>query len=228
MTPETEGTHSRAERQAVQATAFDRIGERYDEAFPHKEGQLEAGEWLVKQLPAGARVLDVGCGTGLPTARQLADAGYRVTGIDISDGMLQLARRDVPEATFHQLDVADLPAKGIEEGGFDAVVAFFSLLMLAREEIPAALGTLRRLLAPGGYFLLSMVEADVDAMPLQFLGNRVWVSGYLRDELRDVVAEAGFDVLDLRHLTYAPATTSVPPEVQLFVYARRDAGDGDS
>jgi cyclopropane fatty-acyl-phospholipid synthase-like methyltransferase len=221
MTSETQGNQARAERQAVQAMAFNRIGERYDEAFPHKEGQLEAGEWLAGRLWPGARVLDVGCGTGLPTARRLADAGCQVTGIDISDGMLQLARRDVPEATFHRLDVADLPAKGIEEGGYDAIVAFFSLLMLSRAEIPAALGTLQRLLMPGGYFLLSMVEADVDDMPLQFLGNRVWVSGYLRDELCQLVTDAGFDVLDLRHLSYAPASTAVPPEVQLFVYARR-------
>jgi ubiquinone/menaquinone biosynthesis C-methylase UbiE len=224
MTSDPQETRARTERQALQAAAFDRIGERYDEAFPHKDGQLEAGDWLVDRLWPGAKVLDVGCGTGLPTARHLAGAGCDVTGIDISDGMLQLARRDVPEGTFHQLDVADLPAKGIEEGGFDAVVAFFSLLMLPRDEIPPALRTLRRLLKPGGHFLLSMVEADVDAMPLRFLGNRVWVSGYLRDELCEVVAAAGFEVLDLRHLTYAPATTTVPPEVQLFVYARR--GDG--
>jgi cyclopropane fatty-acyl-phospholipid synthase-like methyltransferase len=222
MTSGTQGTQTRAERQALQAAAFDRIGARYDEAFPHKEGQLAAGEWLINRLAPGSRVLDVGCGTGLPTARQLAQAGYQVTGVDISDGMLQLARRDVPTGTFRQLDVADLPAKGIKEEGHEAVVAFFSLLMLTRDEISPTLRKLRTLLAPGGYFLLSMVEADIDDMPLQFLGNRVWVSGYLRDELCEVVADAGFDVLDVQHLSYAPATTTVPPEVQLFLYARRD------
>ena len=224
MTSGTRGTHTRAERQALQVAAFDRIGARYDEAFPHKDGQLAAGEWLVNRLSPGSRVLDVGCGTGLPTARQLVDAGFDVTGIDLSDGMLQLARRDVPMAAFRQLDVADLPAKGVAEDGYEAVVAFFSLLMLTRDEIPVTLRKLRTLLTPGGYFLLSMVEADIDEMPLQFLGNRVWVSGYLRDELHQVVTDAGFDVLDLQHLSYAPATTTVPPEVQLFVYARR----GDS
>ncbi|HZB34226.1 MAG TPA: methyltransferase domain-containing protein [Streptosporangiaceae bacterium] len=224
MTSGTRGTDIRAERQALQAAAFDRIGARYDEAFPHKEGQLAAGEWLIDRLPPGSRVLDVGCGTGLPTARQLTEAGYEVTGIDISDGMLQLAGRDVPTATFRLLDVADLPTTSVGEGGYEAVVAFFSLLMLTRDEIPATLLTLRTLLTPGGYFLLSMVEADVDEMPLQFLGNRVWVSGYLRDELRQVVTDAGFDVLDVQVLSYAPATSTVPPEVQLFVYARRADG----
>jgi len=222
MTSGPPGTHTRAERQVLQAAAFDRIGARYDEAFPHKEGQLAAGEWLINRLPPGSRVLDVGCGTGLPTALQLVHAGHDVTGVDISDGMLQLARRDVPTGTFRRFDVADLPAQGIAAGGHEAVVAFFSLLMLTRDEIPITLRKLRTLLTPGGYFLLSMVEADIDDMPLQFLGNRVWVSGYLRDELGQVVTDAGFDVLDVQHLSYAPATTAVPPEVQLFVYARRD------
>ncbi|MBW8828396.1 MAG: hypothetical protein JF606_02980 [Burkholderiales bacterium] len=42
-----------------QAEAFDTIGNRYDEAFPHKEGQVSAGEWLIRSLPAGSRVPDL-------------------------------------------------------------------------------------------------------------------------------------------------------------------------
>lgn len=71
-----------------QAEAFDAIGERYDEAFPHKEGQVAAAEWLIGSLPAGSRALDLGCGTGLPTAGQLAAAGVEVVGVDLSDGMV--------------------------------------------------------------------------------------------------------------------------------------------
>lgn len=221
MTSETDLVRSRAERRAAQAWAFDRIGERYAEAFPHKEGQLAAGAWLTERLAPASRVLDVGCGTGVPTARSLADAGHRVTGIDISEGMLRIARREVPEGEFHLLDVMDLDASF---GEFAAVVAFFALLMLPRAEIPMALERLRDRLEPGGHLLLSMVEADVDDVPIHFLGSPVWVTGYIRDDLCSVVAEAGFEILDLRHLSYAPASTEVAPEVQLFLYCRRDGG----
>ena len=77
-----------AGRRRAQAAAFDQIGGRYDEAFPHKQGQVAAASWLIGQLGPGARVLDAGCGTGVPTARQLAEAGLDVTGIDISPVML--------------------------------------------------------------------------------------------------------------------------------------------
>ncbi|MGW3243074.1 class I SAM-dependent DNA methyltransferase [Streptomyces sp. NPDC001070] len=213
-----------------QAEGFDAIGDRYDEAFPHKEGQVAAGEWLLAHLPAGSRVLDLGCGTGLPTCRQLSDAGHKVTGVDLSAGMLSLARQYVPEATFHQADIADLrtggrygPHGANDLGRFDAVVAFFSLLMLPRAEIPLALASVHDLLLPGGMFTLSMVEADVDDFAIPFLGNTIRVSGYLRDELRQVVADAGFAVLKEDSYAYAPHTTEVPPEEQLFLHCRRPA-----
>jgi SAM-dependent methyltransferase len=217
MTQDPDGLRSRADRQAAQAWAFDRIGEHYDEAFPHKDGQIAAGEWLLERLPTGSRVLDAGCGTGLPTARQLARAGHKVTGVDISEEMLRLARQDVPEAEFHHRDIADM-----DLGDFTAVVAFFSLLMLPRAEIPSVLTKIHHMLEPGGYFLLSMVEADLDDTPIHFLGSPVRVTGYIRDELERLVTAAGFELLDLRHRSYAPASTELPPEVQLFLFCRRD------
>jgi predicted TPR repeat methyltransferase len=205
-----------------QAEAFDAIGDRYDEAFPHKEGQLAAGEWLIRSLPSGSRVLDLGCGTGVPTARQLVDAGHEVVGVDLSSVMVDLARQKVPEATFHELDLADLQSGGpVDLGRFDAVAAFFSLLMLPRAEIPTALGTIHHVLEPGGLFALSMVEADVDDRPIPFLGNTIRVSGYLREELRKVIETAGFEILEETSYTYAPSIADVPPEEQVFLSCRR-------
>ena len=204
-----------------QAAAFDAIGDRYDEAFPHKEGQVSAGEWLIRSLQAGSRVLDLGCGTGVPTARQLAGAGFEVMGIDLSGGMVKLARKHVPGATFHQMDLADLRPGGPRHlGRFDAVAAFFSLLMLPRAEIPLALLTIRHLLLPGGLFVLSMVEADVDDVSIPFLGNTIRVSGYLREDLHKVIETAGFDIAEETSCTYAAAVANVPPEEQIFLCCR--------
>lgn len=205
----------------MQAAAFDHIGERYDEVFPHKDGQLAAVSWLIGRLPAGARVLDVGCGTGVPASRQLTEAGAQVTGIDISPVMLDLARRNVPAATFLQMDTMDVSR---ELGEFDAAVAFFSLLMLPRAEIPAALRRLRDVLAPDGLLALGMVEADIDDVPIPFLGELVRVTGYVRDDLREVVSAAGFTVLQEDSLSYAPVSADLPPEIQLTLCCQR-AGD---
>lgn len=205
------------DRRRAQAAAFDRIAGDYDTAFPHKDGQRAAVDALLTRLPRAARVLDVGCGTGLPTASQLADAGHLVIGIDISPVMLDLARRNVPEATFAQRDIT---AINREFGQFDAVVAFFSLLMLGREEIVRSLGRLRDVLVPGGLLAVGMVEADLDDVEIPFLSQPLRVSGWPRDQLRQVLIDAGYriEVEDVR--VYEPVGVGAPPEVQLFVIAR--------
>ncbi|GAA3195360.1 MULTISPECIES: class I SAM-dependent DNA methyltransferase [Streptomyces] len=219
---EYEGLNRLALDRAGQAEAFDAIGDRYDEAFPHKDGQVSSAAWLAGELPPGSRVLDVGCGTGLPTSRQLAEAGHRVVGIDLSPAMVKLSGENVPGAEFHAMDVAEL-RNGLlgGPGSFDGITAYFTLLMLPRAEIPYALRMLHDLLRPGGVMALSMVEADVDDFTIPFLGNSIRVSGFLREDLRRVVHDAGFDIAGEDSYAYAPASTDVPPEIQLFLHLRR-------
>jgi SAM-dependent methyltransferase len=207
-----------AAREAAQADAYDRIGARYDAAFPRKEGQIRSGAMLCGRLPRHARVLDIGCGTGLPTARQLADAGLEVTGLDPSFVMCGLTHGNVPEAGIIQGELFDLYRL---TQYYDAVVAFFSLLHLPRARIPDALRVVRRILRPGGWLVLGMVEADVDDQPITFLGERVRVTGYVRDELYGLIVAQGFGVEEQHVSSYAPATTLARPEIQLFYTCRQ-------
>lgn len=206
------------QRQQVQAAVFDQIGARYDEVFPHKDGQQDIVRQLLARLPAPARVLDLGCGSGLPTAAQLAAAGCQVTGLDISPVMIDLARANVPEATFVLRDALTVDA-GL--GRFDAAVAFFSLLMLPRAQITQTLTQLREIIEPGGWLAVAMVEADLDDVELPFLAQSVRVSGWPRDQLGHVIDDAGFTVRIEDARTYAPAAPAAPEETQLFVLAQR-------
>ncbi|GAB3712438.1 class I SAM-dependent DNA methyltransferase [Nocardiopsis oceani] len=207
------------ERERAQASAYDAIGDRYDEAFPHKEGQIDFTERLLRRLPDRARVLDLGCGTGLPTTGQLASAGHRVTGLDLSPRMVALARANVPEADIVQGDMVDLSP---DDAGYDAIVSFFSLLHLPRSGISEMLGTIRRSLAPEGRLCLSMVEADVDDIVIPFLGQPLRVTGYLRDDLHTVLSRAGLTIEEEEVHSYIPATTQAEPEIQIFLICRRD------
>lgn len=125
------------ERRESAAEVFDALGERYEELFGEVPGQIEALDWLADRLPPGARVLDVGSGTGRPTADRLVRAGCEVTGIDVSAAMVETARTRVPGARFERADVRTYEPPGPD--GYDAVCSFFPLLVMDQPEIAAAL-----------------------------------------------------------------------------------------
>lgn len=209
-----------SQRRTTQALVFDQLVQRYEAAYLDRPEQVRAGLWLAECLGIGARVLDVGCGTGVPTARQLVDAGMQVVGIDISPAMISAASVSVPEANFYNCDVLDFT-----ETGFDGAVAFFSLLMLPRSDILRALSVLHKVIKPGGYLLISMVEVDLDDAPVKFLDTDVRVSGYRRDELCRVVEQSSFGILDMRVVAYTPAIDQAELETHLYVFAQRSSSD---
>jgi len=200
-----------------QAAAFDAIGERYDDVFPHKSGQIIATQWMIDRLAAGARVLDLGCGTGVPTAGMFAESGLEVVGIDVSTEMLALARRNVPTGRFVAMDAMELDDT---LGRFDAACAFFSLLMLPRKDIPKVLRRIRSVLEPGGLVAIGMVEGDLDYAPLSFLGQEMSVTAYPRADLEAALRADGLHVLEVDVEEFEPASAEVPAERQIFLYCQ--------
>ena len=142
-------------------------------------------------IPAGADVLDLGCGAGIPMTATLA-VGRTVTGVDISAAQIALARANVPSATFLQTDLATLD---FPSGSFDAVVAFYSLTHIPRAEHAALFGRIRSWLRPGGVFVASLgVEDSPDEVEADWLGVDMFFSHFSARVNRRLVAEAGFEI----------------------------------
>lgn len=199
---------------------FDSIGETYTEAFAHRPGQLASGMWLLRSLSGGAHppiILDIGCGTGIPTARQLIDGGAEVIGIDTSPVMLDLARSNVPEAIFLERDLADLDGLHPVGERFDAAVAFFSLLVLPRDEVMRSLKSIRHVLRPEALMAVGMVEGDSDYLLREFLGVQVPLTAYPREELVSLLSVCGFDVLELTAEEFVPVAPEAPRQTHLYV-----------
>ncbi|BCJ48923.1 methyltransferase [Actinoplanes sp. NBRC 14428] len=195
--------------------AFDQLAELYQGEHSHNPFQAALIERIDSLVPAAAPILDLGCGTGVPTAKIFTGSGHRVVGVDIAEGMLRLAREQVPDAEFVRADVRELPA---DFGPFGAVTAFFSLLMLSRADIEKTLTRIAGWLEPGGYLGLGMVNLDADSLPIEFLGVPVTVSGYPQDQLAARVTDAGFTVESVETVEFTPA--GGPPESQIYLLGR--------
>jgi SAM-dependent methyltransferase len=105
---------------------------------------------LAGLLRPAARVVDLGCGAGIPATRELASHGLRVLGVDFSAVQLYRARRLVPAAGFVR---ADMTALRLRPASVDAVVAFYSLIHVPVADQQALFPRIRGWLRPGGYFL---------------------------------------------------------------------------
>jgi SAM-dependent methyltransferase len=142
-------------RETYDAMAADYVA--HVEASPYTA--LYEAPGLRALLPplAGRRVLDAGCGTGR-TSAWLAGAGAEVVGFDASPEMLRRASERVPSASFSLADLAEPLPFG--DGSFDLAVA--SLVMHYLRDWVPPLRELRRVLRPGGAFVLSTHHPAMD------------------------------------------------------------------
>ena len=150
----------------------------------------------------GGPVADVGCGTGRVTAH-LCQLGLDVFGIDLSPGMLEVARREHPGLRFAlgsmtTLDLADASVAGL--------IAWFSLIHIPDDEIGAVLAHFRRVLRPGGPLLLAFHVGDGTTVKTEGYGGhpmKVHVHRRRHDRMSAWLDASGFTVEGHETLTSA-------------------------
>lgn len=198
---------------------YDRVADQYlATKDPRDPLVLSALEGITTDLPPGAAVLDLGCGAGVPATLWLAQRGFDVTGVDLSERQLDLARRLVPGAAFLKADMTGL---GFGPGTFDAVVAFHSIIHVPREEHPALLEKIHRWLRPGGLFLATLTLTDFEGEDGDWEGWGApmrW-SHYDAETNEKMLRRSGFDVIRAE-----PRTGGGPGnagETWLWVLARK-------
>ena len=183
-----------ARARALVELGYAAVAERYLEAVDATEfdPRLRFLGDLAARLPDGAEVLDLGCGAGRPNAALLARR-FGVTGVDVSGRQLELARKEVPAATFIHADLADvdLPA-----ASFDAAVALYSIAHLPRERHGPLYARIAGWLRPGGLFLASLACSDEPgAIEEDWLGAPMYFSSFDAATNRRLLEQAGFELL---------------------------------
>lgn len=178
---------------AIVEAGYDAMADNYAEFARHTTGDPRLGFLadLQARLDDGSAVVDLGCGSGMPCTRLLAER-HDVLGIDLSAEQLRRAGANVPSARFVKGDLATI---GLPAASLDAVTAFYSLTHVPRREHEGLLQRIAAWLRPGGYLLATLSAAGESDGVYDFVGVPMYFSGYDPDTNRTLLAGAGFELI---------------------------------
>jgi ubiquinone/menaquinone biosynthesis C-methylase UbiE len=192
-----------------------RVVERGYDKVAHDYARLEGGtEWprmrwlkkLLNGLEPGSSILDLGCGSGDPADIEIAKE-HKVTGVDISQTQINLARQNVPAGHFIHGDAGsvEFPA-----ASFDAVISFYTLEHIPREEHETILRRIHQWLLPSGLLLISMEAGDYEGFFGEWLGVPMFMSCFDPETMKRLINEAGFELLETAIETQVEQDHAVP------------------
>jgi cyclopropane fatty-acyl-phospholipid synthase-like methyltransferase len=202
----------------IVADDYDRVADAYaalesaGDAWP----RMRRVRRFVDGLVDGSRVLDLGCGNGLPATRELSER-HAVTAVDISPEQARRARRNAPGAEVLCADVRELD---LPPSAFDAIVALYLVDNVPARDYPALFARLAMWLRPGGRLLLSAEPDDAERPAMhEWLGVPMVINGVAVADLTARIREAGFEVMEVeeeeqreggRPITFAWVTARRP------------------
>lgn len=180
---------------------YDKMAEKYDD-WAQEDTRLreQYTNLLAKSLPSNATVLEIGCGAGAPVLEMLTKSGAKVLANDISNAMIELAKKRCPEAIFMPGDMTTLD---IEPSSLHAVAAYFSIIHLPREEQPGMLSKIHGWLAEDGLTAFTLACVDASEIRSNFFGVDMFWSSFDVKSSKAMVRAAGFEIVQAEVLEAA-------------------------
>lgn len=172
------------------ARVYDNIAAWFDEHRTRALIEQPYLDYMVQALKPQASILDLGCGTGEPILRFLAERRFEVTGVDASTAMIAIARTRFPGT---RLLVGDMRTLALERK-FDALIAWHSLFHLPHDDQRAMFAAFAQWLHSGGILMFTSGSAYGETWS-ENGGEALYHASLDADEYRRLLAQHGFAVL---------------------------------
>lgn len=190
--------------------SYDKMGEAYHRTRDNKKFNSEL-EKFTELLPRAGRVLDAGCGVGIPVSKFLVKKGFSVTGVDISKKLIDLAKENVPEANFHQKNIFELD---FPDDSFDGIICVYTLWHIPRNNHQSIINNFHRMLKTNGILVLNTGIFESDGMS-KFFGEPMLWSNNSPQKTLAITKENGFEIL-------SEGILSLGGENQYWIFAKKE------
>lgn len=181
----------------------DTLSEIYDRFATSYDGNRDAFDIdhiisaFQSKLPTeSGKLLDLGCGAGIPLAQSFVKLGWDVTGVDFSEKMLSLASNNVPQMhTIH----SDICSVEIENEQFDAITGIYSLFHIPRERHEGLFTKIHGWLKTGGLLLFTYATEEYTGQSKfdgykEFMGERLFYSHHEPEALYGLLEKVGLTI----------------------------------
>jgi ubiquinone/menaquinone biosynthesis C-methylase UbiE len=172
---------------------YNEIAEIYDRLQYSTDVSEEIIESYLQAFQ-GQDLLDVGCGPGNDT-RVFVDKGLEVTGIDLSERLLRLAMKNVPQSSFLLMDMRR-PA--LRDESFDGLWVCSSFIHIPRGDARPTLREFARILKPNGLMFINVMEGEREgiAKTKLYLDKERFFTDYSVIEFRNLIEDEGCEIVD--------------------------------
>lgn len=159
-----------------------------------------------------ALVADVGCGTGRITG-YLRGLGLNAFGIDLSPGMLAVARRDYPGVRFEEGSMVELD---LPENSLAGLLAWYSIIHVPPAALPTVFTGFHRVLLPSGQLLLAFQAGNEKRRIENAYGHEIALDAYRLppEQIAELLGDAGFHVQE--HVLREPDENEKTPQAYLL------------
>lgn len=170
---------------------YDDIAKEYAEEFFCDSSDNKYIDAFLNSLE-GIKVLDVGCGNGRD-CKYISQKGFDINGIDLSVGMLEIAKEKVPNGKFEIMDITNIT---YPDNSYDGIISNCSLFHIPVEELPKTLDSFRRILKPNGKLLLILQEGNGETMVEEPYrpGVHIYMNYFSVSQIQNLLQEYGFNI----------------------------------
>ena len=172
---------------------YDQIADEYHMLRSEEGKDIKFIQNFSKKLPEGAKIIDVGCGSGYPVHKILLNENksYEITGIDFSEKQLEKAKELFPVVNYILMDIRSI---NYPPESFDGIISLYSIFNIPREEHITILKNLYKILKVGGSALIQLGygTGDYPTHLFQFCGQEHYVSSYSPEINEKLMEEVGF------------------------------------
>ncbi len=170
--------------------SYNKIAEAWDNCRKNKEVDPCIVDF-VTMLPPHSKVLDIGCGGGCPISKYLSDHSFHVTGIDLSEDMIERATSlHLPNASFIVRDFMEWHTESL----YDAVIAFDSLWHISHNKQRMIYPKIASCIKPNGLLLFTHGKTD-SSVTGDMYGQTFYYTALDGCAVKQLLKENGFQIL---------------------------------